>query len=83
MNILMPRGRQNEIKIGYKLNRGTFIAPIQKGDILGVIEVKIDDKVIATEPLVAVNAIEECGFFGRLWDKIVLFFSSDSDESEA
>ena len=83
MNILMPRGRQNEIKIGYKLNRGTFIAPIQKGDKLGVIEVKIDDKVIATEPLVAVNAIEECGFFGRLWDKIVLFFSSDSDESEA
>ncbi|MGN1280874.1 MAG: serine hydrolase [Succinivibrio sp.] len=81
LNVLIPRGRQNDIKVGYRLKKSTFIAPIKKGDTLGVIDVKIDDKVISSVPLQAVKDIEECGFFGRLWDRIVMFFTSDDDSN--
>nr|WP_081825952.1 serine hydrolase [Succinivibrio dextrinosolvens] len=82
LNLMIPRGRQGDIKLGYRLKKSVFTAPINKGDELGVIEVKIDDNVISTVPLVSVDVIEECGFFGRLWDKICLFFSSDEEVVE-
>lgn len=83
LNILIPRGRQNDVKLGYRLKKSTFVAPIKKGDTLGVLDVKIDDKVVSTVPLQAVKDIEECGFFGRLWDRIVMFFTSDDEESKS
>lgn len=82
LNLMIPRGRQGDIKLGYRLKKSVFTAPINKGDELGVIEVKIDDNVISTVPLVSVDVVEECGFFGRLWDKICLFFSSDEEVVE-
>lgn len=82
LNLMIPRGRQGDIKLGYRLKKSVFTAPINKGDELGVIEVKIDDKIISTVPLVSVDVVEECGFFGRLWDKICLFFSSDEEVVE-
>lgn len=82
LNLMIPRGRQGDIKLGYRLKKSVFTAPIKKGDELGVIEVKIDDNIISTVPLVSVDTIEECGFFGRLWDKICLFFSSDEEVVE-
>ena len=39
-----------------------------------LVEVKLDDKVIRSADLVALNAVEEGGFFRRLWDSIRLFF---------
>lgn len=83
LNILIPRGRQSDIKLGYRLKKATFVAPIKKGDELGVVEVKIDSKIYDKVPLVAVQDIEECGFFGKLWDRICLFFSSDEEVVES
>ena len=80
LNLLIPRGRQNDLKLSYRLKRSTFIAPLKKGDELGVIDVKLDDKVINSVPLVSAQDIEEGGFFGRMWDKICLFFSSNDEE---
>lgn len=71
LNLMIPRGRQGDIKLGYRLKKSVFTAPINKGDELGVIEVKIDNNIISTVPLVSVDTIEECGFFGRIWDKIL------------
>lgn len=82
LNLMIPRGRQGDIKLGYRLKKSVFTAPINKGDELGVIEVKIDNNIISTVPLVSVDTIEECGFFGRIWDKICLFFSSDEEVVE-
>ena len=82
LNLMIPRGRQGDIKLGYRLKKSVFTAPINKGDELGVIEVKIDNNIISTVPLVSVDTIEECGFFGRIWDKLCLFFSSDEEVVE-
>ena len=82
LNLMIPRGRHGDIKLGYRLKKSVFTAPINKGDELGVIEVKIDNNIISTVPLVSLDTIEECGFFGRIWDKICLFFSSDEEVVE-
>lgn len=79
LNTLIPRGRQNDIKVGYRLSRSTFKAPIKKGEKLGVIEVKLEDKVITSTPLVSKEDIGEGGFFGCLWDNVMLMFSSDDE----
>ena len=51
-----------------------LMAPIQQGQVIGKVKMKLDDKVIRSADLVALNAVEEGGFFRRLWDSIRLFF---------
>lgn len=75
INLVIPRGSQGNVKLIYSLTQATFTAPINAGDQLGVIEFKLNDKVLAQYPLVAVNTINEGGFFSRMWDKIVMSFS--------
>ena len=76
VSLMIPRGSQQSIKISYALNQGTFVAPIKSGDTLGVIEFKLNDKVLAKYPLVATNTINEGSFFSRMWDKIVMSISN-------
>lgn len=51
-----------------------LIAPIAQGAVIGKVEVKLGDKVVQSADLVALEAVEEGGFFRRLWDGIRLFF---------
>lgn len=51
----------------------TLQAPITKGQVIGKAEIKNGDKVIATTDLVALDAVDQAGFFGRLWDSLRLF----------
>lgn len=50
-----------------------LIAPIAKGQSMGVLKVKSGADVVAEVPLVALEAVEQAGFFGRLWDTIRLW----------
>lgn len=57
------------------LKDGDLIAPIAAGTVLGQVElVTADNKVVAQAPLVALEAVEEGGFFRRMWDGMRLFF---------
>lgn len=40
---------------------GTLTAPIQQGDVIGKVEVKLEDKVVRSTDLVALETIEEGG----------------------
>ena len=80
LTVLIPRGRSKDLKVGYQLNKAIFTAPIKKGEKLGELEVKLDNTIIAKKDLISNSDVEECGFFGKLWDKIYLFFN-DSDAS--
>ncbi len=77
VNLMIPRGSQNRIRVSYKLTSASFKAPIQKGEQLGVIDIRLDDQEIASFPLVAKTEIKEGGFFSRLWDRVYLFFAED------
>ena len=82
MSVLIPRGRQNQIKVSYRLKQSSFTAPLKAGTVLGAIDVKLEDVTLATVPLVSLENIAEGGFFEKIWDHIVMFFISDNPEAE-
>lgn len=69
----LPRGHIDDIKANVHVNE-TIKAPILAGQELGSLTIELDGKVINTQPLVALQPVEEASFFARLWDKIKLFF---------
>ena len=83
LKLLIPRGRQNQITINYKLKHSVFKAPIAKGENLGHIEVKIEGRPYATATLVSAEDIKEGGFFSKTWDQIISFFTDDDEATDA
>lgn len=73
LNITLPRGQAK--KLTAKLNVNKVIkAPVKEGQPMGVIQISLDGEVLAEKPLVALETVEEGGFFKRMWDSVVLFF---------
>jgi len=75
MVINVPRGRYQELKPSMDLPK-FVVAPFKKGQKVGTVRVSLDGKVIAERPLVAMNDVEEAGFFGRLWDEFWMWWES-------
>ncbi|MGH8084018.1 MAG: D-alanyl-D-alanine carboxypeptidase family protein [Lysobacter sp.] len=73
--VTVPRGRYERLKPMMDVPR-TLVAPIEKGQEIGMVKVMLDDKVVAQRPLVALNAVEEGGFFKRLWDEFWMWWES-------
>ncbi len=48
----------------------TLVAPIVKGQVVGAVVIKKEGKVISKRTALAMEAVDEAGFFSRLWDKI-------------
>ncbi|EMH3443966.1 D-alanyl-D-alanine carboxypeptidase family protein [Vibrio owensii] len=53
-----------------------LIAPIAKGDVVGKVVWKSDDKTVASYPLVSNETVEEGSWIGKLWDSLVLWVKS-------
>ncbi len=70
-----PRGKYDRLKATMELPT-SLVAPIAKGQKLGTVKVALDGKVIAQAPLVAVAAVEEGGFFKRLWHELLMWWQS-------
>ena len=51
-----------------------LIAPVKQGQVIGKIEVLQGENVLTRADVVAMETIEEGGFFRRVWDSIRLFF---------
>ena len=74
--VSMPRGKYAQLKPSMDVPT-TLVAPIAKGQALGKVKVVLDGKVIAERPLVALQAVEEAGFFKRLWHEFLMWWNSD------
>src|SRR3546814_1659595 len=70
-----PRGKYEQLKPTMDVPK-TLVAPIAKGQEIGTVKVTLDGKTIASAPLVAIDAVEEAGFFGRLWDAFWMWWES-------
>ena len=71
--VTIPRGHKSELDA--QLNIDPIIeAPVEIGQEFGRLVIKLDNKVIVDEALVALDPVPEGGFFKRLWDMIKLFF---------
>ncbi|VEB44026.1 D-alanyl-D-alanine carboxypeptidase dacC precursor [Chromobacterium violaceum] len=49
-----------------------LIAPIKAGQVVGKLTVSLDGKPLLERPVIALKAVEEGGFFSRLWDSLKL-----------
>jgi len=71
----LPKRTSGEFQTRIVLAADVPVAPIAAGAPLGQVElVSADGKVVMQAPLVALEAVEEGGFFRRVWDSIRLFF---------
>ena len=70
-----PRGKYDRLKASMDLPK-SLEAPIAKGQKLGMVKVTLDGKEVASAPLVALQAVEEGGFFKRLWHSLLMWWQS-------
>ena len=71
--ITIPRDSQSKLDATLQINP-VIEAPVHKGDTLGSLVVKMGDDVVYERPLVALQDVEQAGFFSRIFDYIALFF---------
>ncbi len=73
--VSVPRGRYDALKPSMEIPK-QLVAPIAKGQQVGTVRVTLDGKVVAQAPLVAIEAVEQGGFFKRLWDAFWMWWES-------
>ena len=73
LSLTLPKGQLAKLQASMSLNP-QLVAPIKQGDVIGSVQVKLGEEVVHSADLVALEAVEEGGFFRRLWDGIRLFF---------
>lgn len=75
--VTLPKRGGEGYQTRVALKGGDRVAPVAAGAELGTVElVDAQGKAVALAPLVALDAVEEGGFFRRMWDGIRLFFRS-------
>jgi len=75
LTLTVPRGQVSKMSAAMVLDESA-VAPVTKGDRLGVVEVRLDGNVLHTADLVALEDVAEGGFFRRLFDAVRMFFYS-------
>ncbi len=71
----LPRSRSEELNARLDI-RPDLTAPINLGERVGTLEVRLGEEVVGEQPLVALEAIEEGGLFKRLFDQVRRFFAN-------
>jgi len=73
LTMTMAKGQLEKLQASMTLNP-QLTAPIQQGDVIGKVEVKLGDEVVRSTDLVALESVDEGSLMRRLWDSIRLFF---------
>ncbi len=71
--VSVGRGTLNTVVTQLVL-KPTLVAPVKQGDVIGKVEIRQGDKLLKQADVVALETVEEGGFFRRMWDSIRLFF---------
>ena len=71
----VPRGRYGDLKPTMDVPK-VLEAPIAKGQAIGTVKVSLDGKLVAQSPLVAIAAVDQGGFFRRLWDSFWMWWET-------
>lgn len=71
--VTVPHGKGQQIKSILETTQ-PVLAPIQKGQVLGVVKLLDGERVLVEQPVVALQDVGEAGWFGRIWDSIKLWF---------
>ena len=71
--VTIPRGARDNLAAKMEIDKEIH-APLAAGQQLGELTVMMNDDQLVRIPLVALNAVDEAGFFSRIWDSLALFF---------
>lgn len=70
LNILVPRGRYQDIKVAMELARASAVAPLARGDAEGKLKVTLDDDILAERSLVVLTPVAPGSLLQRLVDQV-------------
>ena len=73
-SVTIPRGQLKNLKASYTLTDSQLTAPLKKGQVVGTIDFQLNGKSIEQRPLIVMEAVEEGGFFSRMWDFVMMKF---------
>ncbi len=71
--LTLPRGQYKKLKATMSVNNLIY-APVKQGQQLGSVNIKLNDKELGSQPLIAFNRVEEGSFFQRMVDDVYLMF---------
>lgn len=70
--ISVPYGQSGDVRLSAVLDSPELNAPLQAGQVVGVINYQLGSRQIAVKPLVVMESIAPGGFFSRAWDYLLL-----------
>jgi D-alanyl-D-alanine carboxypeptidase (penicillin-binding protein 5/6) len=73
IHITIPRGRYRDLDASMEVDR-EIAAPVTRGQQLGQVNIKLDDELMLSEDIVAMQDVAEGSFFVRAMDSIKLMF---------
>ena len=71
--ITIPRGRYRDLEASMEID-SEISAPVSRGQALGQVNIKLDGELILSEPVVAMQPVNEGGLIDRALDHIKLMF---------
>jgi D-alanyl-D-alanine carboxypeptidase (penicillin-binding protein 5/6) len=71
--VTVPRGRAGDVKPIAK-RPDPLLAPLGAGEKVGTLTLMLDNKLLRSEPLEVLEAVERAGFVGRTVDTVKLWF---------
>jgi D-alanyl-D-alanine carboxypeptidase (penicillin-binding protein 5/6) len=71
--VTLPKGQAPQLKLTQEAVE-PLLAPITRGQRVGLVKVTLGAKAVGEYPLVALEEVPLAGLFGRAWDSIRLWF---------
>jgi D-alanyl-D-alanine carboxypeptidase (penicillin-binding protein 5/6) len=71
--LTLPRGQAEKLQLTLVAHE-TLIAPVQRGQRVGVVRVGMEGRQLAEFPLIALEDVGPASFLGRAWDTVRLWF---------
>lgn len=73
--ISLPKTEAQNVQVALE-SRQPLVAPLEKGQEVGTLRLSLEGKELGEYRVVALHDVPVAGFFGRLWDAIVMFFKN-------
>ncbi len=70
----LPKGQSDKLKAKMEYKQ-PLIAPVQLGQEVGTVKFTLDDAVVETYPLVALEQVDTANIFGRAWDSVKMLLN--------
>lgn len=73
--VAIPTGQRQNITTQSVVQNGQITAPVAADQALGEFKASLNGQMIASVPLVALQEVQQGGFFSRLWDAFLMLFN--------